>query len=269
MGRLLLRKPAPQMILDDAVDLQIGISPDWGSKVAVIITCKSEMSHALRAVTSLLHTAEHQPAHKRFHGGAGDLLKQLLKLLRMDLLIGYLPAPSPHRFHIVAQIVDKHVEPADFFRIRSLMDTVYERCLQPVEMLGNRLVCGEHEILDQTGRGIPLIGHNINRVSLSVKINLALLKIKINSAPLFSSAPQERRQLCHGFKHRHKLRIALTLRLVPVLQNPFDGGVGHAAVHPDHGLCDLIVFNPPLTVNFHQAAQRQPVNPLIQRTDAV
>ena len=48
---------SPELLLDNAVDLQIRISADGGGKVTVVSACEPEMTHTLRRVPGLPHAA--------------------------------------------------------------------------------------------------------------------------------------------------------------------------------------------------------------------
>ena len=65
---------SPQLLLDNAVDLQIRIAADRRSKMTVILTCQSKMSGAFRAVFRLLHVPQGQSGDHRLFGSSLNLL---------------------------------------------------------------------------------------------------------------------------------------------------------------------------------------------------
>ena len=65
---------SPQLLLDNAVDLQIRIAADRRSKMTVILTCQSKMSGTFRAVFRLLHAPQGQSGDHRLFGSSLDLL---------------------------------------------------------------------------------------------------------------------------------------------------------------------------------------------------
>ena len=52
-------------------------------------------------------------------------------------------------------------------------------------------------------------------------------------------------------------------------QDCIDGGVGHAAVHADHRLSDLMTDHTAFLVDRHNTGECQALLPLIQGTDTV
>ena len=83
----LILHAAVDILLDDAVDLQIRITADRRGKVAVILKCKSEMPLTLCRISRLLHGTKCQPADQSLLRLAGDGTHQLLNLLRMNLIL--------------------------------------------------------------------------------------------------------------------------------------------------------------------------------------
>ena len=65
---------SPQLLLDNAVDLQIRIAANRRSKMTVILTCQSEMSGTFRAVFRLLHAPQGQSGDHRLFGSPLDPL---------------------------------------------------------------------------------------------------------------------------------------------------------------------------------------------------
>ena len=91
--------PAPQIIFDDTVDLQIRISADRRGKMTVIWGCQTKMPGADCGIFCLFHGAECQAADQCLLWCSINLCKQFLQFFRMDLVL-----PDLHR---IAEIVDK------------------------------------------------------------------------------------------------------------------------------------------------------------------
>ncbi len=251
----------PQNFLDNPMDLQIRVSADGGGKMTVILCRQAEMSHTLHRIPGLLHRPQGQPGYQRLHRRIINLFQKLLQLLGMNLISAHMD--------MIAEVVDKSTQLSDFFRIRRLVGPVQEGRFLPEKVLGYGLIGRQHKIFNNLCGGIPVIGPDIQRMSLPVQHHLRLRKIKINGSPLPPLRPEKIRQFFHEEKH---------LRILPVL---FRGlrilqgddfiyiRITHAAVHPDHRLRNLMSDNISPAVHRHNTAQRQTVLPLIQGTDPV
>ena len=180
MCSALVIHPAPQLFLDNAVNLQVGIASDRGSEMTVIRTCQPEMPRAFHTVFCLLHAPKRHTADHCLLRRTGNFRQQLLYLLRMDFLAAHLRFRLADSLHAVAEITDNGSELLQPVRVRHIMHTVHKRQLHPVKMLCNRLVRRQHEILNDVRRRIPLIRLNVRGTPLTVEIDLTFRKIKIN-----------------------------------------------------------------------------------------
>ena len=63
--------------------------------------------------------------------------------------------------------------------------------LQPVKMLGHGLIGRQHEIFNDIGGHIALIGEYVQRSTLPVQNDLALREIKVDAASLPPLFPQQ------------------------------------------------------------------------------
>ena len=82
----LFPQPAPNLILDDPVYLQIRITPDRRCKVTVVLARQSEMPAAFHRILSLFQAPERQTADQSFLLRIRYPAQQLLQLLGMDLI---------------------------------------------------------------------------------------------------------------------------------------------------------------------------------------
>ena len=85
---------SPQLLLDNAVNLQIRISADRRSKMTVILTCQSEMSGAFRAVFRLLHAPQGEGGNHAFFGFSLHLAQGHLKNFRPHLALNLENGPK-------------------------------------------------------------------------------------------------------------------------------------------------------------------------------
>ena len=136
-------------------------------------------------------------------------------------------------------------------------------------MLGYRLVCRQHEVLNHLRGHISLIGKDLHRSPLFIQMNLRLGEIKIQRSPRCPSLSNQRRKFPHHFKHRHQIPIFFRLLGIVIFENFLYGSVTHSSIYPYHCLGDLIVCHFPGRIQRHDTAECQPVLPLVQRTDTV
>ncbi len=236
MGRPLLPQSSPKPVLDNPVNLQVGVPADRRGKMTVILAGQPKMPAALHAVLCLFHAPQGHTADHGLLGSPRDAGQKFLNLLGMNLLPGsLLPLPS-HGFHIIAEIVDDGRKFPDPLPVRHIVDTVHKGQFQPVKMLRNGLVCRQHKIFYNIRCHIPLIGQNLQRMPRPVQPYLTLRKIKVNRSPPTPSGPKNPRQFLHILKHGKQfsiLFIFLLLCQASVLQKLPHHIVGHAAVHAD------------------------------------
>ena len=149
------------------------------------------------------------------------------------------------------------------------MGTVHKRKLLPEVILRNGLVRHQHEIFNDLGGCVALIGFDVHRTSLLIQNDLGLREIKVDGTALAPLFPQDVRQLFHKIKHLHEICVLFHSLLVTVCHNGIHRRVGHATVHPDYGLRDLMPKHASLRINLHDTAECQTVCTLIQGTNAV
>lgn len=78
--------PAPQPLLDGAVNDQIGIPADRGGEVTVMLACQPEMPLVLPAVARFLHGAEHYAVYEIEFPRAFEGFQNPLKVFGRDRL---------------------------------------------------------------------------------------------------------------------------------------------------------------------------------------
>ncbi len=214
--------------------------------MTVILCRQTEMTGTCRRVFRLLHGPQRQPVNQRLLRRSLDLLQQLLQLLRMDFVLSEVNG--------IPEIIDKRRKLFDLLGIRVIVGTVDKRQLLPEIVLGHRLICDQHKVLNDSCRDIALVRLNLHGYALRVENDFRLRKIKINRTALHAPFPQNRGKLPHALKHRHKFLVLFSLRRIPVLENLSDTRIAHTPVYPDNRLRDRMVRYVPLCVNRHNAA---------------
>ena len=228
--------------------------------MAVMPCRQSEMSAAAGGIPGLFHGPQQQAADQRLGGLSFHSRQDLLHLGRGDLLLMLVhrdplaPDEGQHIFHLVA--------------VGIFMGPVQKRNLPLTVLPGHRLIGQKHEILYNPGGHIGLVCPDFHRMSLLVQKHLAFRKIKVNGPSPGTIPPEKRGEVPHLIEQRHQLLIGGGGFLI-AFQNLFHRRVSHPAVHPDHRLRNLMINDPALAVDGHQAAERQPVLPLIQGADSV
>ena len=170
-----------------------------------------------------------------------------------------LPVPAAHG---QAEIVDEDRKLPDLLRVRLVVDAVQEGQLPPAVFLRHRLVCRQHEILDQAGRAVPLTGPDLDRSPLRIQDRLALREIKIDVSPVRTALPEKIRRLLHLLHHGDDVGVGCAdFRII--VDDLLHIRVGHAVPGPDHGLTDLVIHDDALGIQLHQAGKGQTVLPFI------
>ncbi len=174
------------VLLDNPVNLQIRIAPDRGCKVAVIPQCQAKMPAACRRIHSPLHAAQRHYADGRLLRLALQTGQKRLELLRMNFAL--LPVQA------IAVALHEFAQVLHLFFIRHSVRSENKRNPQPVEMLRNGFIGGDHEIFDHHRSRISFVRDNFRHMTVCVQMDFTLRKFKINGAvrhPLFGENARE------------------------------------------------------------------------------
>ena len=147
-----------------------------------------------------------------------------------------LPAPA-HSLHIISEIINKRRQLLNLFPVRYVVYSVDKGLLHPVKMLRNRLIGGQHKVLNDIRGHIPLIRPYVNVMPFSVQRYLALRKIKVNGTPFATLFPQDGRQLFHVPKHGQQPAVLPVFFLIYsclILQERLYRRVRHTLIDPDY-----------------------------------
>ncbi len=185
-----------------------------------------------------------------------DLLDQLLEVPRTDGV--------RRRGEAVAQGRDEFLELLDLERIGRLVDTVERRHVVVVEVLRDRLVRDEHELLDDPVRHTALGGDDLFHHALVVEDDLGLLQIEVDRAAAAAAQVEDLEQLAHGLEHRHEVRVLLHQRGIAIHQDGADVGVGHPCVAVNHAVVHFVADHRPLAIDLHQTGLHQAIDVRVQ-----
>ena len=261
MSDAFLTQAATQIFLNNAVDLQIGITSDRRGEMGIILRSQAEMSAADRHVFCLLHGTQGQAADECFLFGSFNLFQKLLQLLRMHFTV--VGADG------VAKVVNEHTQALHLLRVRVIVGTVYKRDILPEIIFRNGLVGHQHKVLNDFRSCVALIRLNLHRTSLFIQNDLGLREIKIDGTALAPLLPQDVRQLFHKIKHVHEVRVLFHGLFIAVRHNGIHRRISHAAVYPDHSFRNLMAQHTPLWINLHDTAEGQTVCSCVQGADTV
>ena len=149
------------------------------------------------------------------------------------------------------------------------MCTVYKRIFALAILFCNSLICHQHEIFYDISRNVMFIWLYIDSSSGTVQYDLTFRKIKIDRPAVMSPASQKGRKLFHQEKHRYQFPTLPTDFCISVFKDRTYLIITHAAVYAYNRFCNLMMYDTAGLINIHQAAECQPIFPLIQRTNAI
>src|SRR5467141_495827 len=181
----------------DAVDDEVGIAADRRREMRVLVKREREMAERIGRVSRLLERPQHQIGYDAFFGLAGDFFGQPLVVLRANGDVerarqrdGHLPVAasggaallslcSPvesrrsdismfHRHEALRKILDAQriaervrqlFELENLFRVGFFVNAVQRAETAALEVSRDRLVRGEHELLDQPVRDVAIAAY--------------------------------------------------------------------------------------------------------------
>ena len=168
---------------------------------------KTEVTEVFGRIAGLFHTAEQDLVdHPLFRFPLG-LVEQPLELTRIDALAG-----QPQ---FIAEVEDELLEILQFCQIGCLMDPIERRYVSILNMRGNSLVCGQHELLDNLVGQIALGADDSLGPPLHIEDDFRLRQIKINASSRFPLRHQFQGQSLHDLEivleHHDRIDRAIEL----------------------------------------------------------
>ncbi len=150
---------------------QVGIAPDGRGEMRISRRRQSEVALVFLGVTRLLQRAQHEVRQNALFRGAGDFLHQLLIHARRDVdffgqldhgraasgaAVGTLVGAGLHPLHRQSAHAQRIAEArGDVLKLKNLLriglfvDAIQAGHAPSLQMAGDRLVGGQHELLDQ------------------------------------------------------------------------------------------------------------------------
>ncbi len=137
------------------------------------------------------------------------------------------------------------------------------------QVLGHRLIGGQHEFLDDPMGQVAFLLDDLGGLALHVEDHFGLGKIEIDAAAIHPAPPQNLAQLLHGLEIRGQSCVPLGQRRRRTAKQGVHIRVGHALIAADHAFIDLIAEPHPRGIKQHLHRQRQPVLPRVEAADPV
>ena len=166
---------------------QVRIAPDRRGEVRVALGRQAEVADVRRVVARLLHRAQHQERDRLLLRRAAHRLDQLLEVARLDGV--------RRRAEAVAERRDELLELLDLERVGLLVDAVERRHVVVVEVLRDRLVGDQHELLDQPMRDVALGRDDRLDHPLVVEDDLGFLQVEVDRAAAAAPLVEDLEQL--------------------------------------------------------------------------
>ena len=244
--------PAVPRFTQRTVHDEIRITADRRREMGVARRRQPEVPEVRRVVARLLHRPQHEKRDRLLFRFAVNLLDEVLEMAR--------PYRVGGRREAVAERPHEFLELLDFQRVRRLVNAIQRRDAVPVEVLRDRLVRDEHELLDQPVGDVPLRRDDFLDHALVVENDLRLLQIEIDRSAAAPAVVQNLVQLVHRLEHLHDIRVAGGDGGIRLRQDRVDVGVGHPRVAVDDAVVDLVADDVAVAIDLHQTGLHEPVD---------
>ena len=120
------------------------------------------------------------------------------------------------------------------------MDTIDRRLFREEQALRNRLVRGQHELLDQPVRDVARFRHDPDDEPGVVENDVGVREVEVDGAPRVTALSKKRGELPHFPEVLQERTVAVPVRRRrPGFQQSGDLRVRHAFGAPDHSLDEL------------------------------
>ena len=228
--------------LHHAVHHQIGIAPYGRCEVAVVARGQRVMPQRLVAVLGALERAQHEALDHRLLRRSGHASQHALQDLRLRV------ASQMNR---MAEYVQEVLQHGELVSVRPFMDAVEQRQLRFARLFGNRLVGGQHKILNQPLSFAAHARLNVGRLALFVQREARLGQLEIDRAALLPLCPHAASQRVHLEERFMKLLGHAVFRAI---QQFVHLGVGQARPRMDDGTLKMR-RNDLVALNLHEQRQ--------------
>ena len=184
------------------MDHQIGIPADGGSKMTVIVRRNAEMPQILGGILGFHHASQHHHGDRRSLGLSPGGLQHPLQ----GAVVGLQKAVPQGRQHGPESIC--------LVLGRLLVDPVDGGAAEVKKVLCHRLICRQHELLDELFALSLLPGHNVHRAAHAVADDIALLGLQLQTAPVLPPLFQLFRQVRHVPEHGQNALIPFCQKII-------------------------------------------------------
>ena len=235
---------------------EIGVAADGRGEVEVVLGAQAVVAGVLRRVHGLHHRAQRQLVERALLGVSLELLEDLVERLRGEVARGHGHAVGPEQReeHVEAILVGVAVVPVDG--------------RQPLlaEEAGDRLVGGQHALLDEAVAVPALAAHQAHRQPVFTQFHLLLGEIELDGAARHAHRGQRRGERHQALEVLLELGATGHLRASEHVVHLGIGTAGHAAHHAG---VDLRLQRQAGAIDHHVGDHAQAVDVGLERAGTV
>ena len=159
----------------------------------------------------------------------------------------------------VAEEVGELGEGEELLLVRGRVDAAEERHPEGVEVLRDRLVRGQHELLDDPVGNVSRSARDACHLAEFIELDKRLRHIEIDGPAAHPLAVQNERKLAHQFEPQRHIHVARA-KIGVALQNPVHVRVRHPVPATNHARRELLAHQIAPVIDLEQRAQDQPVH---------
>jgi hypothetical protein len=231
---------------DEAVHDEVRVTADRRGEMRVVPRGEGEVGLRLGRVSRLLHAAEDERVHERLLGASAHVLEQLLERLG-----GALGALAERQVEGAQELA----EALDLGRVGRLVDAVDRGDAPAVQLLGDRHVGEEHELLDEAVRVEAKDALDVGGLAGGVEDDARLGEIEVEASALAPAGAELPAQVAQGAKRIPDVgggSISALEDLVGLL-------VVEVVAAPDHGAGEAVTEDAGLGIEVEEEAEREAV----------
>ena len=246
--------------LDDAVDQQVGIAPDWTREVRVGVIRQAEVARVVHRVDGLLHRTQQQRVDLRRVGPAVHGLGDGLYLRGLRVVA---------QGHAHAQGTQHGLQRHALLRRGAFVHAEEARMFGVSNVLGRADVGRQHRLFDQPVRIGPHTRHDLLDAATVVADDLRLSGLEVHRTAFGALLEQGAVHLVQVQQVRQDVGTSAGLGATRVGQHGRHFGVREAGVRIDDRRVELVGVDAAVGGHEHVADHRQALDIGVQRTQAV
>ena len=236
---------------------KVRITADRACEVRIVLPVQRKVSEAIAIVMRLLHTAKN--AHDDFIIALRSRNQMLVKLkdirIQVRIAAARLSEFTERNRTVLEQVGHLVIKFHDVLCIRSFVNTVHTLQMATFEFSGAALVCNEHAFFDPVVGFIFFSRHDLFRFAVFVKLAAEFRTAEFQNAVLATILAKKCRHFLQGLH-----------MFVAFFQTFYRFAVCNARGNVHHALLEFKGFHMGFLVEFHEAAERETVHALMQRT---